>query len=291
MKIKWILAVLAVSLFVSVGFYLMFNSLNRPTYKAYPERFQTRGDSARDEYMPKNRADSLFALEMLILQKSDQDEFNYNQGRPDVQKLLTGILSILIALGGIGKLVYDFSNSKTEKRHSEILDKFAENAEQHVELFAGIKIATDTKNRKNVTDALAHIAADHLFHKRRYITPDLSELIKSQAQRLISLSNEIMNEKFTAEMLEYSFVCIETKNREALKQVGEIFGCDFIPFYKEGQTKCVNDFKANLVKLAQSNVINSKYDRYRAYAELFLHDIIESTLIKYEEFKSVPVKK
>jgi len=291
MKLKWIFAVLAVSLFISVGFYLMFNSLNRPTYKSYPDRFQVRGDSSRDEYIPKNRADSLFALEMLILQKSDQDEFNYTQGRPDIQKLLTGILSILVAIGGIGKILYDFSNSKTEKRHIEILDKFAENSEQHVELFEGIKIAADTKNRKDVTDALTNIAADHLFHKRRYITPELSEVIKSQAQRLISLSNDIMNEKFTAEMLEYSFVCIETKNKEALKQIVETFGCDFAPFYKEGQAKCVNDFKANLTKLAQSNIINSKYDRYRAYAELFLHDIIENTLIKYEEFKSASVKK
>lgn len=284
---KWrgIIVSALIIIFLAVGFALLFRSLDKPPYKVYPNTFQQRGmQDAIDGYAPKSRADSLFALEMLILQKSSQQEYNYKEGSPDIIKLLGGILSILVAIGAIGKLLYDFVNSKSDKRHEEIMGSFAENAEQHVELFDGIRSANDAKYRRVVIDVLTHIAADHLFHKRRYITADLRDLIKSQAQRLIELSSQIMDEKFTPEMLEYAFVCIEAKNKEAWHQVSELFGCDFLLYYKDGQGKSVTEFKKNLTKLAESNIINSKYDRYRAYAELFLHDIIENTLLQHEKY-------
>jgi hypothetical protein len=246
---------------------------------------------AIDDYNPKSRSDSLVAIEMLILQKSDEQKYNLINSKPDIEKLLAGIGLILTALGGVGKLFYDFTSSRSEKKHGEIIEVLGEmkdelkiNKDQHFQFSDGLKIVYDTKAREVVCDALKHISEKHIYFKKQYITPELALLINSQTERLISLSEEIMTDRFTIETLALADVKIEERNRAAWVQVNSLFGCDFLINYKEGQKLAVDKFKSNLRELAESNIINSKYDRYRAYTEIFLHDIIENTLVQYDKF-------
>jgi hypothetical protein len=277
---------------IGIGFALLFKSLEPKPYKQYPNSFQQRGmQKAMDDYTPKTRADSLYAIEMLILQKSDERKYNDSNSKPDLGTLLGGIGAILLGLGGIGKVFYDSFGVRSDKRHTEIIDrfngvddKFEKNEEQHLQIFDDMKIVYDTKAKEAVADALRHIAEKHIYFKRKYISENMCLLINSQTQRLIELSDEIMTPNFTLESLALTEIKIEERNRQSWRQVAELFGCDFLVKYKISQKISVDKFKSNLKDLADKKITNSKYDQYRAIAELFLHDIIENTLLQYDIF-------
>ena len=266
-------------------------------YQVYSPTFVRRGtiEKAIDEYLPKNKSDSATVIKMAQLQFEDEIRNDIIKSKPDYKYIVSAIISFL----GVLVLFFTYMQKKSEaalallikenhfemvKNHEVTINLNKINVEQHEKIYDRLTMFDDMEAKDSVIDALTLVAKKHLFYNRIGLCDDLKLLIDSQAERLISLSKEIMVKKFDAETYSLTVVKIEQRNRQAWKQVEELFGKEFLALYKVGQKKAVEAFKKKLQDIVADNVTNSKLDRYRASAETFLQDIICNTIEQYQKF-------
>lgn len=253
-----------------------------PPYRILSSKKITRSYDTVDESIPKTDSDRMAILETSNSKLKDELRENIKESEPGWGWMVGAITSFMMCIISATKLIQEYS---TKDIKAKIDGNHTENLEDHAKIFESLKVVADMAVRKDITEALKFIARNHIHYNKSWLPDEMQILIDSQTQRLIELSEEIMTEHFDIEVLSVIDAKIEARNHEAWKQVAELFGCEFLVKYKDGQGRAVADFKKRLSDIAYSNVVNSKYDRYRASAEVFLHDIIGNTINEYKNFK------
>lgn len=280
---------------VIASIWLLHRGTYTAPYKEYSSKFQQRGDKLSDERVLKNVSDSLFAMQMEQLQLKDEIRNELKSNKLNWNDIILSITLLAGAIVGIMGLFFKWQDGKRSDdifelkqlvvtNHNESVEFNKTNMEQHDKIYDKITLIDNIEIRKNITESLTFVAKKHIHYNRAWLPTEIQLLINGQTQRLIEVSEEIMTEQFDIETLSLAEIKIEDRSREAWKQVIELFGCDFLIKYKDGQEKAISEFKKRLSDIAYSNIVNSKYDRYRASAELFLHDLINNTITEYKKF-------
>lgn len=286
---------LPVLLVLIISIYLLYKGTTVTPYKEYSSTFQQRGDAVTTDRFPANRSDSLFLMQMEQLQLKDEIRNEFKSNKLNWNQIITSITLLIGAFVGIIGMFFKWQDGKRTEdifkleqivvnNHSESIEFNKVNIDQHEKIYEKLTLVDNIELRKNVTDSLLYVAKKHIHYNRTWLPTEIQLVINGQTQRLIELSQEIMTEHFDMETYSLAETKIEGCNREGWEQVVELFGDEFLKHYKVGQQKAVCEFKRRLSDIAQSNVINSKYDRYRACAELFLHDLINNTIVEYKNF-------
>ncbi|MBV5347900.1 hypothetical protein JZU46_06780 [bacterium] len=298
MNLKDIILKTLTLVLVVTGLLLLHKGTLSPPYKEFSPTFVQRGliDQAMEDYSPKNASDSAVMNRMMELQFIDEVRSNLQESKPDYNMIIASVGSFLLALTALWKIVNDSLNKKSDKRfetlsdivishHKERQEFEKVNTVQHEKIFDRLLLVDDRVLRDSVTEALKAVARKHIHYNKQFCSAEMQMLIDGQTERVIQLSEEIITTQFTFEMLSVAEAKMETQKRASWKQVVELFGCDYLVRYKVGQAKAIEEFYSRLNVLAKEGVVNSRYDRYRASAELFLHDLIGMAITEYENFK------
>lgn len=270
---------------------LLHRSTTVQEYKEYPPTFQQRGDVLPQDRFPKNSSDSMFLLQMEQLQFKDEIRNELTSNNIDWNGVIASICLLSGAFVGIMGLFFKWINSKREtdiiELKSIVIENHTQNLEQHNKIFKILEVVEDITIRKDIYESIRCIARNYMHYQKGSIPDNLQALITAQAERIIALSEQVMNEKFSLDVYDVIVVKIDEQSRIAWKQVAELFGCDFLVMYKSGQKEAVHSFKMRLKAIVNDTEFNSKYDRYRRASEMFLDELIQITLAKYKEFKKL----
>jgi len=166
-----------------------------------------------------------------------------------------------------------------------VIDNHDENKTQHCHFFKMLEVIEDITVRKNIAESFRAIARNYMHYQKGSIPDDLQTLITSQAERLIELSEQVMTERFSIDVYDVAVIKIEEQNKIAWSQAIDLFGKDFLPFYKCAQSNAVKGFKEHLYSIVIDTDFNGKYDRYKRASEYFLDELIRLTIAEYNNFK------
>ena len=286
---KNLVVLLIISTF-TFSIYLLVESTKVADYKQYPSAFQQRGDRLLEERFPKTASDSLFMMEMEQLQFKDEVRNDLESNRINWQGV---IASICLIIGSIVAVVGLFIKWADGKRESDIKDlkslvitHYNTNIEQHNKIYKVLEVVEDITIRKNIYESLRNIARNYMHYQKGSMPEELQILIAAQSERLIEISEQVMNEKFSMEVYELFVVKMDEQMRVACKQVADMFGCDFLILYKQAQKLAADSFKMRLKAIVEDTDFNHKYDRYKRAADMFLDELIQTTIAKYKEFEN-----
>ncbi len=286
-----------------IGLYVFHRSTNKPPYKVYPNTFQQRGDVLSEDRFPKTASDTLYLMRMEQLQKYDEITNELENNRIDYNGIIAACSLILGSLIGIGKLLMDMSDRKNLAQMQDIKDtvqtkheyaftqfdaiikKLDDNTKQHEDIYVKLSVVEDITIRKNIAEQIKAIAHNHIHYHCNEIPDSLKLLIISQAERIIAFSNQIMNEKFSPNVLAEALIKIDEQSKLAKKQAIEIVDSNFYKFYNPLKVIAEKGFKERLSAIANDTEFNSKYDRYRRAAEWFADELIRSTITAYKKYK------
>ena len=288
-KRTWITITIIATLGCVISAYFI---VDRTPYREYSDRWAFRGEEKNvailDTIQPINLADSMFAIHQAQDQFKNEVRNELKATRPDVGAI-TGLIGAIMALiFGTLKYLQDISNKKTELIfdgiNKKITTQHEENKDQHTKIFEMLEIVKDNTVRKSITDALRKIGMDYMHYQKGIIPDEFRKLIEGQTERLIELTEQIMTESFTQDVLELAEVKIDEQSRKAWTQVEELFGSDFLIRYKCAQHHATKMFKAELADIVSDTVFNHKYERYSRVAQLFLNTLIQNTVKEYINF-------
>lgn len=217
-------------------------------------------------------ADTLSELQMTLQTIAARQAAN--DTKPDYSKIWGAFTAFLVALFAGIKVIADLSNKPLELRLEAIA---TDSKAQFTRIFSTLDVMEDSLVRRAVTDELRAIVRGYI-HFNQSLDERTRMLIDSQCERLISFSEEVMEEKYNMENWEQTEAKMEIQSRAGRTQVRELFGDEFLEQYKVMQTNAVSDFRENLSIIFMDNVVNSKYARFKNAAETFLHQLIKDTL-------------
>lgn len=282
------LVVLFIIISFSSSIYLLFRSTKTSEYQPYPSSFQQRGDVLTKDRFPKNASDSLFMMQMEQLQFKDEVRNDLESNRVNWEGI---IASICLIIGSIVAVVGLFIKWADGKRESDIKDlktlvitHYNTNIEQHNKIYKVLEVVEDITVRKTIYESLRNIAKNYMHYQKGSIPDELQVLITSQSERLIEISEQVMNENFSIEVYDMLVVKLDEQMRIAWKQVAELFGCEFLVLYKKSQMIAIDSFKTRLKAIVEDTEFNHKYDRYKRAADMFLDELINMTIAQYKHF-------
>lgn len=288
MNKKFIFAVI-IAIAIITAILLLYKSTEIKEYKEYPPTFKQRGDVITTERFPKNASDSLFMMQMEQLQFKDEIRNELKNNDLDWNGIIASLCLLIGSIVAIIGLFFKWMDSKRAidiiELKSLVSDNHIQNLSQHDKIYKILEVVEDITIRKNIYESIRGIARNYMHYQKGSIPEDLQVLITSQAERLIALSEQVMNEKFSSDVYDVFVVKLDEQIRISWKQVTELFGCDFLIMYKTGQKQAVNSFKMRLKAIVEDTEFNSKYDRYKRASETFLDELIQLTIAKYKEFK------
>ena len=305
-KHVYALVIIVVLALIIGSMYLFYKGTQQSQYQKFSDRFVYRGDIG--EYQPKDMNDSILLMQMEVLQFKDEVRNDLTSNRLNWGDIIISIAGIFAALVTVIGLIQKFFDDKRKSdirelqlavstNHVETKGFFAqttesltENTKQHNKIFNSLILVEDITVRRNITDKLRSIARGYLHYQKGILTQPMQTLITSQAERLIELSEQVMNESFSEEVYDMAAMRIDELSRVAREQVCELIGTDFMRSkYKEIQSRAVNNFKHSLYNISNDKVFNSKYERYTRAAETFLDELIRETIKSYNDHQKIAV--
>ncbi len=281
LKRHWLI-IMAISALV-IGVLAFHIATVQPPYEFYSKTFETRGrvDKAMDEYTPMTASDSLYALQVEIAQKSDELAENIIKQRPDYNAVLVSMASFLTLIGILFKILFESLKTKDEKEHKRLEDLLVK---LHEETIFTITKVNDIVARDSIFKSLRKMAANYIHYNGHPVT--VHNLIAAQAERLIELMDQVMDEKLSFEFIDIVSAKIDDKSRIAWAQVCELFGQDFLKDYRIMQEIAISNYKKRLLQIVQDSFYNNKYERFFAISESFLEEIIKGTIQIYKDHEN-----
>lgn len=277
-------------LLISIALTLLYFATRTTPYKEYPATFQQRGDEITTDRFPRNASDSLFLMQIEQLQFKDETRNELNENKINWSGVIVSGCLLIGAFVSILGLFFDWFEKKRANDIFElktiVIDNHKENKLQHTQIYKILEVVEDITVRKNIAESFRSIARNYMHYQKGSIPEDLQTLITAQAERLIELSEQIMTERFSIDVYDVTVVKIEEQCRMAWHQVIELFGKEFLSYYKNAQANSVTEFKCKLRAIVEDTEFNGKYDRYKRAAEYFLDDLIRMTIAEYKRFKS-----
>ena len=288
------LVVLFIIISFSSSIWLLFRSTKVGEYKQYQSTFQQRGDALTEDRFPKNTSDSIFMMQMEQLQFKDEVRNDLESNRVNWEGIIASICLIIGSIVAVVGLFIKWADGKREldikDLKSLVITHYNTNIEQHNKIYKVLEVVEDITVRKTIYESLRNIAKNYMHYQKGSIPEELQVLITSQSERLIEISEQVMNEKFSIEVYDMLVVKLDEQMRIAWKQVAELFGCDFLVLYKQSQRIAINSFKMRLKSIVEDTEFNHKYDRYKRAADIFLDELIQMTIAQYKRFKDDNIK-
>lgn len=196
-------------------------------------------------------------------------------------ELLAAIAAILTAMfGGIRLMMY-MSNKPLNRKIESIR---TDNNLQHDKIFVTLAAVEDSVVRKNIIDELRGIARGYI-HYNKGISNDGKVIIDSQCERTVEVVEEMMDEKFTQELLDQSLVKMEIGIGKGEEQARNIYGDEFANYYGVIQKKAINELTLDMQHLVKDAIINSKYARFKSIVMAFLHQLISETALLIHQWE------
>jgi len=271
-----------------IGMAGLYYSTRTKPYVKFEPTFQYRGQSGEklkvdiDTLQLFNLADSLYAWQVEMLQRTEEQKFNIKEQKPDFMALLGSIALLIGAIVGMAKLITDTGT----QRLALSLDEFKQDQKQeHAKIVEILEVVKDNTVRKSVIDSIRKVGQEHIHFKKGMIPDNFQTLIEGQTERLVELSEQIMTQEFSTESLEIATIKLNEQCRIAWRQVTDLFGSDFLPYYKEGQKAATDRFIDKLQAIVSDAIYNAKYSRYKLAAKVFLNELIEETTKQYKRYE------
>lgn len=197
-------------------------------------------------------------------------------------ELLGGLAALLTAIFGGIKLIIYFSNKAIHRK----IDNFVqENIKQHDKIFKTLSVVEDSVVRKEVIDELRTIARGYI-HYNKLIDDKAKILIDSQCERIVEVTEEIMNENFTQEILDQTIIKAEAGCVVGRKQACDLYGEEFLKRYSDIQANAIETVMIKLRKIVEDKVTNSKYSKFKYAVVTLLHDMISETLLLIHDIET-----
>lgn len=263
------------ALFFLAGLISFHLATQQPPYEFYSKTFVTRGhvEDAMEKYTPQTASDSLFEMKVELAQKSDELVENIIKQRPDYNTILISLASFLSLIGILLKILFDSLQKKDDNKHKELEDLITK---FHTETLHAITKIKDIEVRDAIFKSLRKLASNYIHFNKQPI--EVHNLIASQSERLISIMEEVMDEKLSYEFLDMIGAKIDQRARQAWKQVKELFGDEFLCQYRVMQEDSIAAYKMKLLQIVQDDYHNNKYERFYAASEAFLGCLISKTI-------------
>lgn len=199
-----------------------------------------------------------------------------------IGELVGGIAALLAVLLGGFKLIIHYSNKSLVRNINSLREEVgeikSENAEQHEKIFKTLSVVEDSVVRKEIIEELRTITRGYI-HYNKLIDTTAKILIDSQCERVVEVAEEMMNEKFTQEVLEQMIIKIDAGCAKGRQQVLELYGDGFLAEYTTLQQAALDTLMPKLHKIVTDGVTNSKYAKFKCATTAFLHDMISETLL------------
>lgn len=295
MKTKHYIIIVVLIILIGISLGGMYFSTKTKPYKEFSPVFVQRGDALPDERFPKNASDTIYAIKMEVRQFKDEMRAELNNNKINWPGVIGSggvlITSFLGILGLFFSRVDKRRESGTEElrltiiaNHNEAINKLDENTNEHKEIFKMLETVEDITVRKSIEDSFRSISRNYMHYQKGTIPEKLQILITTQGERLIELSEQIMSENFTEAVFDLALLKLDEQCKIGIRQAEELFGKDFIPYYRYAQIISVKEFITRLKKILSDCEFNGKYGRYRRAGEILLDTLIPLTIEQYRKF-------
>lgn len=225
-----------------------------------------------------------FVFILILTQAGDtegtqsMDQNNHEYIVTDTKKLeaLIVLVTSIITVAGI-VLNYNQKNRfgkidlKLEENTIAHSNMAKTNQDNYNKITEELKVLADLTVKMDVIEGFRHVVQGYT---RMGIDNKIKQFVDNEGERLIQFAEEIMHEKFTAQLYEQQSIKIDTFSTDGMEEAHLYFGEPFTSQYTTLQKNQAEQLKYGLDSIAKDDVLNHKYERFRNLCETYLHNVL-----------------